>query len=110
VESFTIGDIITVEYLFSDGKTSKKRPALVIQKTPEDELLVCMVSATPRTDIPTFPIVGTDFQYSNLSKVSFVRPRAVLVVNKKNCKIIGRLSNKFVIKIKEHIADWVRSV
>ena len=109
MEAFAIGDVIALEYPYSDGKTSEKRPALVIQETPEGEVLVCMISATPRTDIPTFPIAGLELEHSKLLRVSFVRPRAILIAKKGKCKKIGRLSKSFVSVIKEDVAEWIRS-
>ena len=109
MEAFAIGDVISLEYSYSDGKTSEKRPALVIQKTPEDELLVCMISATPRTDIQTFPISGLELNSSNLHRTSFVRSRAILITKKNRCKKIGKVSASFVGVIKQDVADWIFS-
>ena len=107
--AFTIGEVVIVAYPFSDGSGVKKRPALVVKINSEEDIVVCMISASPRTDIFSFPIVGTDFIDSNLLKNSFVRPESVLVVHKKLCFKVGRVSQSFTQRIKDYLADWIKA-
>lgn len=105
--TFAIGDIVAIQFPYSDGKEGKKRPALVVRITEEKTLLVCMISATQRTDIQTFPIVGTDLVFSNLQRTSFVRPQALLEADQGRCKKIGRLTGGLTNNIKSYLGEWI---
>lgn len=42
---FFPGDIVLVKFPFSDGKGVKKRPALVLQKFDDGDLLLCRITS-----------------------------------------------------------------
>ena len=47
---FQRGDVVTVQFPFSDGIGSKIRPAVVIREEYADEYLICQITKSNRSD------------------------------------------------------------
>ena len=45
MEGLKFGDIVLLKFPFTDGLSSKKRPALVIQDSKDGDLIVCRVTS-----------------------------------------------------------------
>ncbi len=71
MDRFAFGDILLVDFPFSDGSGSKRRPALVIAHDLEDDLLLARITSKPR-ESPTDARI-LDWKLSNLLFPSTVR-------------------------------------
>ena len=72
MDKFNFGDIVVLEFPFTDGKSKKKRPALVLLHDEKDnELLLARI--TSKIHQNNFDIELVDWQQSNLLLKSYVR-------------------------------------
>ena len=67
----SFGEIVIVNFPFSDGVQSKPRPALVLTKDSDGDVLVTRITSNPPES--AFDILLSDWQESNLMDVSAVR-------------------------------------
>ncbi len=68
------GNVVVVNFPFSDLSQSKRRPALVVAKAEFTNLILCQITAQPYTSKQAIPITSADFVEGNLVKKSYIRP------------------------------------
>lgn len=72
--AFARGDVVTVEFPFSDGSAGKDRPCLVIAgPSAHGDYCLAMISGESQDD--GVPISTSDLSAGQLAKQSFVRVR-----------------------------------
>ena len=104
---FVAGDVVILPFPYTNQADSKKRPAVVLCRTHEDDLLVCMISSAAY-GAESLPLDGKNLESAGLRVASVVRPDRLLVVSSGLViRKIGRLSSEMTGKIKSHIADWI---
>jgi mRNA interferase MazF len=105
---FVAGDVVILPFPFTNQADSKKRPALVLCSTPDDDLLVCMItSAAYGTE--SIPLDKKNLESSGLRIPSVVRPDRLLIVSPELViKKTGRLSKEMTGAVKSRIAEWIQ--
>lgn len=71
---FAIGDVIAIPFPFSDLSATKKRPALVVARTEDDNVILCQITSRRYNSRVAIPIGVADFTSGGLPLASFVRP------------------------------------
>lgn len=90
---YQFGDIILVEFPYSDNSVSKKRPALVLLDTQDDDVLV--VRITTQIHNSEYDITINDWQTAGLLASSCVRLHKVATLSKQLIyKKLGGLTTK----------------
>ena len=97
--SYAVGDVVLLEFPFTDTSGSKRRPALVLLDTGDDDIVVARVtsqlSATPQD------VVLDEWQQAGLLLPSVVRLHKVATLQRRLVdKKLGRLTP----------GDWSRVV
>lgn len=97
MELFIKGQIIIIEFPFSDLSDSKKRPALIIQPLGGDDVILCQITSKNYSDPYAILINQNDLSSGYLRHDSFVRIGRLFTADRhKICGKIGHLnSNKF---------------
>ena len=62
METFVKGDVIVLQFPFSDLSSVKKRPALVISVFEGDDLLLCQITSQIQSDIYSIRVSDFDFK------------------------------------------------
>lgn len=79
------GDIVFVNFPYSDGSKFKPRPAIVLSGSKVnqtgDYILVQITSNVSRTDGLSLPITVHDMRYGLMPKASVVRPHKLLTAD-----------------------------
>lgn len=99
--SYLQGDIIVVEFPFTDGIRSKVRPAVIISNgiiNCTSEVLLVPITTTIRQDSFSYPLTKQDVTHS-LDKSSEIRCHKLFLVEK--TKIIKKISKVLPVKMKE---------
>ncbi len=101
--SFTQGDVVLVEFPYSDRSGSKLRPAIVISTDAyhagrDDVIVVAVTSKKPPVPRPT-DYQLQDWLVEGLDKESWVRAQ-VATVNKTSIQRIGALTERDLREIK----------
>jgi PemK-like, MazF-like toxin of type II toxin-antitoxin system len=106
---FERGDIILVPFPFTDQKTIKKRPAVVISSSEYNKILsdVIIMAVTSQTE-RSFNVgecIIKDWQYAGLLKPSSIKPVISTIEQNLILKKLGSLSSEDRITLNEGIKE-----
>ena len=108
------GEVVVINYPFSDLSQTKLRPALLVGKLPGDheDWLVCMISSRVRQQIDGFDEViktdDADFGQSGLKAASVIRIGRLLVVEGKLLPgSLGSISTERLQRVRSRLAAWL---
>lgn len=77
---FSFGDIVLLKFPFTDGAKQKKRPALVIRDTEDNDIIVCRITSEFYRTKFDFEI--NHWQECGLKLPSIVRLHKIATLNK----------------------------
>jgi mRNA interferase MazF len=106
--SVSFGDVIVVDYPFSDAEESKARPAVIIS-TPlyhahkEDALLLAITGRLKVTEA-LGEVLVQDWQQAGLLKPSALKAKIATVARSRFLAHLGRLSERDQIHVKNLLA------
>lgn len=81
--SFIKGQVVVVEFPFSDLSDFKKRPALVICQLSRDDAIVCQITSKGSFDGYSIELLEKDFTRGKLDQPSNIRPNRLFTVDTK---------------------------
>jgi mRNA interferase MazF len=92
MDKLNFGDVVLLKFPFSDGKTYKRRPALVINAFEDDDIIVCRITSQIYKTINDIFI--DDWKKSGLKLPSVIRVHKIATLEKNLVEIImGRIDN-----------------
>ena len=95
MERFTIGNVVMVQFPFSNLGGQKLRPALVLAKAEFNNLILCQITSKPYSSKIAIKLSAPDFTEGNLPVVSYIRPDKLFTAEFSIVeKIVGKLSEK----------------
>ncbi|MFH1053817.1 MAG: type II toxin-antitoxin system PemK/MazF family toxin [Candidatus Woesearchaeota archaeon] len=97
MEGLMKGDIVVIQFPFSDIESSKRRPALVVAKTNDENQILCQITSQDRPDPDKLSLKKFDFQQGCLKHESYIRPTILFTLHN------SRISYKIGKLIKEKI-------
>jgi mRNA interferase MazF len=68
------GDVVVLNFPFSDLSQTKRRPALVLAVLQGDDLILCQIPSHAREDEYSIRLDASDFASGGLNQSSRVRP------------------------------------
>lgn len=71
---FVKGDVVVINFPFSDLSQTKRRPALVLASLKGDDLILCQITSQAREDDYSIRLEATDFEAGSLNRSSRIRP------------------------------------
>ena len=106
---FIAGDVVILPFPHTNQAGGKKRPAVVLHETKDNDLLVCMItSAAYGSEV--IPLDRKNLESSGLRVACAVRPDRLLVVSPDLVvKKTGRLSREVVSAVKAALVSWLQS-
>ena len=72
--AFVKGDVLIVLFPFTDLSSAKRRPAVVVQNLPGEDMILCMITGQATQDQDAIPLDGSEFADGTLHKPSHIRP------------------------------------
>lgn len=78
---FVSGDVVVLNFPFSDLSQAKRRPALVLAALPGDDLILCQITSQAREDIYSVPLEAKDFLSGGLNQDSRIRPNRLFTAD-----------------------------
>lgn len=110
MEGFVKGDIVILEFPFSNLTESKRRPSLVIKVPKGDDLIVCQITGKSYEKSVEISIKKEDFQHGNLKVESYLRIDKIFSIEKSLIKYkIGSLKKEKFNIIVESICSFLRN-
>jgi len=82
MEKFVKGDVVVMQFPFSDLSASKKRPALVAASMQNDEFILCQITSQARIDDYSIAISNEDFASGTLHLTSIIKPNKLFTADK----------------------------
>jgi len=110
MERFVAGEVVVLEFPFSDLMSFKRRPALIIKIPKGEDLIICQITATSQEKSLEIPIFNKDFSRGGLKKNSFVRIDKITTIKNTRIKYkIGSLKQEKFKSILEKLCNLLRS-
>lgn len=100
------GDIVIIDFPFTDFSEFKERPALVVSNTdvPSPDFIFCEVTSRNRESKLDVTLSSNDLKKGRLPKTSYVRLFRVAVFHKDLVKkVVARVSDKKMKEVYEKI-------
>jgi mRNA interferase MazF len=105
---FEVGDLVTVEFPYSDLRGRKRRPGLVLSTDQEDVLLARVTTRTPRCE-GDVPIV--EWSFCGLPKPSTIRLAKLATVDARLVlRRIGRLGSHDGNAVLMALSKWLHAL
>jgi len=101
------GEVVVLPFPFSDFKSEKSRPALVVSVPRSDEVILCQITKQSTRPEYQIPLTKSDFEYGCLEvDLCYIRPNHIFTADPKTiiCSE-GKLKKEKVDKVIEAIMD-----
>jgi mRNA interferase MazF len=82
MEGFMRGDVVVVNFPFTDLSEVKRRPSLVLKVVDNEDLILCQITSRFKQDRFSIPLSSEDFLSGSLIKESFIRPNRIFTLHK----------------------------
>lgn len=92
MDKLNFGDIVLLKFPFTDGKTFKRRPALIVNEFNDGDIVVCRItSQIYNTD---YDIFIDDWEGSGLKLPSVIRVHKIATLEKNLVEfVLGQIDN-----------------
>src|SRR3989344_8245078 len=82
MEGFVRGEVVVIEFPFSNLIQAKRRPSLVIKVSKGDDVIVCQITGKSYEKPVEIPIKKEDFYKGNLKVESYIRLDKIFSIEK----------------------------
>jgi mRNA interferase MazF len=82
MERFVKGDVVVLQFPYSDLSASKKRPAMVLADLKGDDIILCQITSRFVKDDYAISLDNSDFIKGSLNKPSNIRPNRLFTAEK----------------------------
>jgi mRNA interferase MazF len=104
VSKLNFGDIVLLKFPFTDGKTYKRRPALVITDSDDGDIIVCRI--TSKIYDSKQDILIDEWKNCGLKLPSVIRVHKIATLEKELVELmIGEIDKSLKIKVKSILAN-----
>jgi mRNA interferase MazF len=101
---FKFGDIVLITFPFVESNTSKKRPALILLDTDDNDIIAARITSQFQKDIYTLEI--NEWKTCGLLLPSAVKLNKIATINKNHIYVkLGVLQDKDLADIKRMLKE-----
>ena len=109
MERFVKGDIITIDFPYSNLRETKRRPVLVLKVPKGEDIIVLQITSFSQEKLVEIQVKKEDFKEGNLRKDSFIRIDKIASVDKSLIKYkIGSLKPGKFKEIADRIISFLK--
>jgi mRNA interferase MazF len=102
MDKLNFGDIVLLKFPFTDGKSFKKRPALIINDFDDGDIIVCRI--TSQINETPFDVFIENFEKSGLKLPSVIRVHKLATLDKDIVEAtMGQIDDSIKVKIQKII-------
>ena len=108
--TFAAGQVVVVDFPFSDLSASKLRPAIVLADAGRGDWILCQITSNAYGDSNAIPLADADIANGSLRRASLARPgklftaHASLIANK-----IGDLKADKFTAVRDAVMQMIQS-
>jgi mRNA interferase MazF len=108
MEEFVNGDIVVINFPFSDLTDSKRRPALVLKSIVGEDFIFCQITSKSYEPREEVSIKNSDFSKGSLKQNSFVRFTKIFTGDESLISYkIGSLNQEKIKQIIGSLCDYL---
>ena len=74
------GEVVVISFPRTDAAGGKRRPALVIDDLPGQDLILCQITSRAHRDAFAVPLDNTDCERGEVGQPCFIRPQRLFTV------------------------------
>ena len=109
MERLVRGDVIVLEFPFSDLTSYKRRPSLIIKVPEGEDVIICQITAESQKKDVEIPIRNNEFSKGRLKRDSYVRIDKITTIKQTRIKYkIGSLKSEKVKEIIDKIISFLK--
>lgn len=99
------GDIITVDFTYSDQSKTKRRPAVIIDNFKDDLLVAYFTQEVNKYQHETTAVIiaSQDIDKGFIKHTSLIRLQKLAFIHQDLCKWVARITNKKQMKYLENL-------
>jgi mRNA interferase MazF len=75
------GDVVVVDFPFSDLSATKRRPPLILAALPGDDVILCQITSRPTREASAVSLDQDGFVSGGLPRPSFIRPTRLFTMD-----------------------------
>ena len=106
---FIKGDVVVVQFPFSDLTESKRRPALIIAELDSDDVILCQITSQTVKDKYAVILIDDNFENGELKQSSNIRPNRIFTADKNIILYkIGHLKKEKINEVIEAIIKIIK--
>jgi len=110
MEGFVRGDIIIIEFPYSNLKDVKRRPVLILKVPRDDDVIVAQITGESYENDVEIPLNKEDFKQGSLKRISYLRIDKIASIEKYLIKYkAGSLKPDKFNKIMDKICFFLKS-
>ena len=110
MEGFVNGDIVVIEFPYSNLKDTKRRPVLILKIPKGEDVIVLQITSSSHEKIVEIPIKKEDFKKGSLKRDSYIRIDKIASVDKSLIKYnVGSLKQTKFNTILDNICSFLKS-
>ncbi len=103
MEKLNFGDIVLLKFPFTDNKTFKRRPALIMNDFNDGDVIVCRI--TSQIYQTEYDLLIDDWEESRLKLPSVIRVHKIATLEKDMVEVVmGQISNSLKEKVQSIIS------
>ena len=103
MEKLNFGDIVLLKFPFTDNKTFKRRPALIMNDFNDGDVIVCRI--TSQIYQTEYELLIDDWEESRLKLPSVIRVHKIATLEKDMVEVVmGQISNSLKEKVQSIIS------
>lgn len=110
MEGFIRGDVLVIEFPFSNLKNTKRRPVLLLKVPKGEDFIVAQITGSSYNKSVEIPIKDMDFKHGSLKRESYIRIDKIASIEKFLVKYkVGSLKLKKFSEILEKICFFLKN-
>ena len=106
MERFVKGDVVVLEFPYTDLSKTKKRPSLIVAELKGDNIILCQITGQLRPDQDLIHLGKDNFQSGSLHKESFIMPSFLFTIHKSKVSYIaGKLKQGKIKEVEKRLCE-----
>ena len=110
MEEFVRGDVLVIEFPYSNLKQVKRRPVLVLKVPEGEDIIVVQITGSSYKNSVEIPLKNKEFEKGSLKKESYIRIDKIASIEKSLIKYrAGSLKQEKFNAILEKIISFIKN-
>lgn len=108
--TFAAGQVVLVQFPFSDLSSVKLRPAVVLANADRSDWILCQITSNPYGDVRAIKLGASDLISGSLHRESFIRPAKLFTAHTSLITVtIGALKPHSLSEVRNAIVQIIQA-